>query len=454
MKYLGRKKKGGIGAHPSSFSPGILSVQDKPPHPFPRMVLAVMFLLLVVVFIWALFGRLDIVAVAQGKLIPTTYVKIVQPSEAGLIREILVREGQKVEKGQILMRMDTTQADADYRSSREELVRAMLNLRRVDSELNSMSFERTEGEPEDLYGDVKLQYESNIQALNSSLSEQESALVRADKELELAKETKNKLKKILPLYRKEEAAYLELAEKKLVSELEAVAKTRIRIEKEEEYQAQELIIARESAAKTQAKKKIIQIRSEYERNLRVERAQIAGKITHLNAETEKQEHRRSLLELKAPQSGTVKDLATHTTGTVTQPGTIVMTLVPTSDELRAEVWLSNQDVGFVRPGHEAKLKLTAFQFQKYGMLKGEVEHVAADSLDSDPGDYAKGKDNGGLMYRTLIELSNQRLNVDNNSYELVPGMQVVAEIKLGDRTVMEYLLSPVRKAFHDAGRER
>lgn len=415
-----------------------------------------MFVLFIAFFLWALVGRLDIVAVAQGKLIPTTYVKIVQPAEAGLIREILVREGQRVEAGQILMRMDTTQADADYRSSREELVRAQLNLRRVDSELNNTPFERNEGEPEDLYSDARLRYESNIQALKSSIAEQEAALDRADKELDLAKETKNKLKKILPLYRKEEAAYLELAEKKLVSALDAVAKTRVRIEKEEEYQSQELIIARESAAKNQAQKKIAQIRSEYDRNLRVERAQISGKITYLNAETEKQEHRRSLLELKAPQSATVKDLATHTTGTVTQPGTILMTLVPTSDKLRAEVWLSNHDIGFVRAGHEAKLKLTAFQFQKYGMLNGVVELVAADSLDANTNDAARmgAEGNGTLMYRTLIELSNQRLSVDNDSYDLVPGMQVVAEIKLGERTVMEYLLSPVRKAFHDAGRER
>jgi len=444
-----------MGVHPASFSPGILSVQSRPPHPFPRVVLVTFFLLFTSALVWATVGRLDIVAVAQGKLIPSTYVKIVQPAEAGLIREILVREGQRVEEGQTLMRMDTTQADADFRSVLEEYARARLDLRRTEAELGGVVFEQQAGDDATLYQEVLLQYESDVRALESAIAEQTAAVERAEKELALAQETKEKLEKILPLYRKEEEAYLKLSRQGHIGSMELVEKTRMRIEKEEEYQAQDLIIARESAAKLQAQRKIEQLVSENESRLRAERAQIAEKLNRLAAEMEKQKHRRSLMELKAPQSGIVKDLATHTVGTVTQPGTILMTLVPISDVLRAEVWLPNQDVGFVRPGHEVKLKLTAFQFQKYGMVDGVVEHVAADSLDSSANGSAKeGADTSTLMYRTLIGLRQQQLNVDGVSYDLVPGMQVVAEVKLGDRTVLEYLLSPVRKAFHDAGRER
>jgi len=444
-----------MGVHPASFSPGILSVQSRPPHPFPRGVLVALFLLFVSALIWAAVGRLDIVAVAQGKLIPSTYVKIVQPAEAGLIREILVREGQRVEEGQTLMRMDTTQADADFRSVLEEYARARLDLRRTEAELGGVAFEQQAGDDAMLYQEMLLQYESDVRALETAIAEQKASLERAEKELALAQKTKEKLGKILPLYRKEEEAYLKLARRGYAGAMDAVEKTRMRIEKEEEYQSQDLIIARQSAAKLQAQRKIAQLVSENERRLRSERTQISEKLNRLEAEMEKQKHRRSLMELKAPQSGIVKDLATHTVGTVTQPGTILMTLVPISDELRAEVWLPNQDVGFVRPGQQVKLKLTAFQFQKYGMVSGVVEHVAADSLDASAnGSGTEGADTGMLMYRTLIGLRQQKLNVDGVSYDLVPGMQVVAEIKLGDRTVLEYLLSPVRKAFHDAGRER
>ncbi len=444
-----------MGDHPASFSPGILSVQSKPPHPIPRAILGSLILLFACALIWAAVGRLDIVAVAQGKLIPSTYVKIVQPAEAGLIREILVREGEKVEAGQVLMRMDTTQVDADYHSSRDEYIRARLNLRRTEAELEGTPFLKADEDPDAPFREVQLQYQANKRALESAIAEQQAGLERAGKELALAEETKEKLKKILPLYRKEEAAYLKLSKSGHAGSLEAIQKTRERIEKEEELKAQDQIIAREKAAKLQARRKITQLRSENERRLRSERAQISEKLNRLEAEIAKQKHRRSLLELAAPQSGIVKDLATHTAGTVTQPGTILMTLVPLSDDLRAEVWLANQDVGFVRPGQEAKLKLTAFQFQKYGMIEGVVEHVAADSRDSAVnGRPQNGAESQPLMYRTLVGLGSQKLIADKISYDLVPGMQVAAEIKLGERTVFEYLLSPVSKAFHEAGRER
>jgi len=456
MKILNRKKTGGMEEHPASFSPGILSVQSKPPHPIPRVVLGILVLLFVCGLLWAAFGRLDIVAVAQGKLIPSTYVKIVQPPEAGLIREILVREGERVKTGQTLMRMDTTSVDADYKSILEELKRSTLNLRRIEAELTGAQFVKEPGDPGALFTEVRLQYESNKESLASAVSEQEAALERAEKELALAFEAKDKLEKVLPLYKQEEEAYLKLSESAHVGMLDAIDKTRKRIEKEEEYQAQDLIIAREKAAMEQTQRKIRQLLSDNERQLREQRAQLAEKINRLEAELIKQEHRRSLLELKAPQDGVVKDMATHTVGTVTQPGTILMTLVPLTDTLRAEVWLQNQDVGFVRPGQDVKLKLTAFQFQKYGMVNGNVEHVAADARDAGqqpPGEQSASSANP-LTYRTLISLDDQKLFTEMKSYDLFPGMQVMAEIKLGERSVLEYLLSPVRRAFHQAGRER
>jgi len=156
----------------------------------------------------------------------------------------------------------------------------------------------------------------------------------------------------------------------------------------------------------------------------------------------------------------VKDLATHTAGTVAAPGTILMTLVPENDRLVAEVWLSNDDVGFVRPGQPVRIKLASFQFQKYGMIDGKIVQVSADATESpNPNtrsDALTGRDrpSGPLAFRALVDLKQQHLDADGERYRLAPGMQVTSEIKLGERTVLEYLLSPVRKAFHEAARER
>ena len=142
-----------------------------------------------------------------------------------------------------------------------------------------------------------------------------------------------------------------------------------------------------------------------------------------------------------------------------QPGTVLLTLVPRDDILRAEVWVSNQDIGFVRQGQPVKVKLAAFPFQKYGMVEGTVEHVSADAADGN----LQGKQNGSgernakvapLTYRALVALKAMQLEQDSERLMLTAGMQASAEILLGTRSVLEYLLSPVQKAWHEAGRER
>jgi HlyD family secretion protein len=137
-----------------------------------------------------------------------------------------------------------------------------------------------------------------------------------------------------------------------------------------------------------------------------------------------------------------------------------MTLVPRGEELQAEVWVSNQDVGFVREGQPVKLKLAAFQFTKYGMAEGVVRQVSADATEAPSAntrsDALTGRDRpmGPLAYRAIVELKSQHLDAGAERYPLAPGMQVAAEINLGTRTVLEYVLSPVRKAFQEAARER
>jgi hemolysin D len=172
------------------------------------------------------------------------------------------------------------------------------------------------------------------------------------------------------------------------------------------------------------------------------------------------------LELKAPQDGTVKDLATTTVGAVLQPGTVVLTLVPEGDQLFADVSIKNEDVGFVRVGQSAQIKLATYPFQKYGMLAGKVIRVSADATESSrPNTLINSNSDrtvgDGLStasqatYKARIKLDTQVLRDPHGaSLVLTPGMQLVAEINQGKRTVLENLLSPVRKAVDEAGQER
>jgi HlyD family secretion protein len=234
-------------------------------------------------------------------------------------------------------------------------------------------------------------------------------------------------------------------------------KKRFRIETEQDLEAQKHNAQSIRATIAQADQRLAQIRSDYRQKLEAEKVATFTEEQKLKQDWAKQSHKNGLLQLKAPQAGIIKDLATHTPGTVVSPGTVLMTLVPVHETLNAEVWIKNEDAGFVHQGQSVKLKLTAYPFQKYGMIDGVVHQVGADATEQNQQRNNASEEAKTLLpasYKTLIKLSMQELKVDDKVLELNPGMQVSAEIKLSDQRVMEYLLSPVRKAFHEAARER
>ena len=207
------------------------------------------------------------------------------------------------------------------------------------------------------------------------------------------------------------------------------------------------------AAIVQSQQRMAQITSNYRQQLQNERVQMQAELSKFQQELAKQQHKNALQELKAPHAGVVKDVATHTIGTVVAPGTILLSLVPMDEPLMAEVMVKNDDVGFVRQGQSVKLKLAAYPFQKYGMVEGKVTHIGADASDAPP-------NNGGqpalppTSYKAIVTLDRQQLDAQGQRFTLTPGMQVVAEIHQGERTVLEYLVSPIKGVFQEAARER
>ncbi|OGS91988.1 MAG: secretion protein HylD [Gallionellales bacterium GWA2_60_18] len=444
------------GVDPLDFSPGLLRIQAQPPAPFARALLYSLLTLLGLLLIWAIFGKLDVVASAEGKLIPQSYLKIVQPSEQGVIRDILVDEGQRVKAGQVLMRMDTTLSATDVATLETDTHGKQLALRRIDAELGGRPYTRQPSDPADLYSQTLAQYQANRTAFEAALAQERSLHDKAQSDLSAAEEIRTKLLKTLPHYRQQDEAYQKLVKDGFVSKIMATDKAREHIEKEQDLKSQEYLIQSAQSTLAQSTRKLAQISADYRRQLQTERADIEDKLDKSQGELTKQQYRRNLHELKAPQDGIVKDLATHTIGTVISPGTILMTLVPNDEILRAEVWVGNGDVGFIHTGEPVKIKFAAYQFQKYGMVEGQVAHLSADASDNNQQQQTNNKTGSNLpfAYRALIDLKAQHLIANGVRHSLAPGMQVTAEIHLGTRTILEYLLSPVMGAFQEAGRER
>lgn len=282
-------------------------------------------------------------------------------------------------------------------------------------------------------------------------------LKKTEHDLRAAQEVLNKLEQTLPMYRRNAESYRKLSNDGYISRIEADDKEREKIEKEQDYHAQKSTVLGLNSAVEASRKRLAQLSSNDKSQLENERSDTQSQYKRLVQEWGKNVYKSSLLELKAPQSGIIKDLATHTQGSVVSPGTVLMSLVPHNDPLQVEVMIKNEDVGFVRPGQKVKVKLVAYPFQKYGMIEGEVIHVGADAIQSAqqaPQDASNPAAPITMTYKALIQLTIQELEVDGNRLKLTPGMQTIAEIHLGRRTVMEYLLSPVQKAWQESGRER
>lgn len=443
------------------FSPGILGVQERPPSPLPRIVLRGVLILVFIMLLWAMFGRLDVVSVAEGKLVPVSYIKIVQPSEAGIVRDITIKEGQAVTKDQVLIRMDANISEADSKAVQAALQHKSLELRRIEAELSNQPFKRQAKDSNELFNRIYAEYQSNRTALQDDLNAESASLQKAHSDLAAIVEIQHKMEQTLPSYKAQETAYNELVKDGYAGALMGQEKQRDRIDAEQNLRAQEYNAKSLQASISQSQKRLNQVQSDYRQKLEAERVATFAEFQRLEQEWAKQSHKNSLLELKAPQAGIVKDLATHTPGTVVSPGTVIMTLVPNNEALQAEVWMKNEDAGFVHAGQEVKVKLSAYPFQKYGMVDGKVLQVSADATDKSASntnqnnaEQNQSSSNLQLSYRTIIQLSKQSLDTEQDKLRLTPGMQVVAEIKLADETVMQYLLSPISKAFREAGRER
>ncbi|PWT74754.1 MAG: HlyD family type I secretion periplasmic adaptor subunit [Proteobacteria bacterium] len=445
-----------LSADALDFSPAILRLQREPPSPLPRLVLALLGVLILVLAGWSIVGRLDIIAVAPGRLVPSTYVKVVQPVDAGVIKELLVREGDSVKAGQVMVRMDPSISDADGKQLQTQVQLARLALRRIDAELAGTEPQSQADDSQELFSQMASQYRARRQTHLDELAAERAVMAKAEHDLKGALEMEAKLKQTLPIYQDQERSWAQLEKEGFAGHLLVEDRRRVRIEVQQELKAQVHTIDGLRAAMTQSKERQAQIESNYRQLLYNERVETTALLEKAEQERQKQSIHQDMLELRAPQDGVVKELATHTEGAVLSPGTVLMTIVPANEPLRAEVWVSNQDRGFVRDGQKVKVKIDPYPFQKYGMVDGVVKSVSADASEQSPAQADSDPRNPASRYRfrAIVELKSQYLQSDEVKLQLTPGMQVDAEIALGDRTVLEYILSPVRKAFHEAARER
>lgn len=428
----------------AAFLPAALSLQEMPAHPAPRRAAIAICALFVIALIWSIVGEIDIVAVAPGRIVVSDRTKTIQPLETSVVRRVLVKDGDVVDAGQVLIELDATNASADQASVTEQLEAAQSEQRRSSALLTALGANRSPG-PIGKGSREQAQLESEWQDIAARLAKLDAEHQRREAEQATVRELIGKLEATLPIARQREADFKDLADKGFVANHAGQDRTRERIEQERDLAAQRARLNEAQAALHETEQARASYLAETRRTLTDREAQARLKRQQLVQEHNKTQQRSQLTKLTAPVAGTVQQVVVHTEGGVVTPAQALMVIVPKDAPVTAEVVIDNKDIGFVGVGQQAVIKLETFPFTRYGTVDARVASVSADAVNDEK---------RGAIFPAVLTLSEVGINVDGKQLHLSPGMNVTAEVRTGARRVIEYLLGPVRVTASESLKER
>ena len=436
----------------AAFLPAALSLQETPAHPAPRRAALAVCALFVAALVWASVGQVDIVAVAPGRIVVSDATKTLQPLEASVVKRVLVKNGDAVQAGQVLVELDATNASADQANVREQLAVVVSEERRSTALMKALRDGRAPslllpaaGEAAVPRAQLSAQLQAEWQDISAKLAKLGAEQARRQAEIATVRELINKLHATLPIASQREADFKRLTEQGFMSSHAGQDRTRERIEQERDLATQQARLTEARAALAEAAQSRSAYLAETQRLLGERQAQAASKREQLMQERSKTEQRSRLTQLTAPVAGTVQQVAVHTEGGVVTPAQVLMVIVPKDAQVTAEVVIDNKDIGFVSAGQAVAVKLETFPFTRYGTVNATVKSVVADAVTDEK---------RGAIFPAVLTLSQTHINVDGKRISLSPGMNVTAEIKTGKRRVIEYLLSPVQRAVGESLKER
>lgn len=432
------------------FLPAALEIIERPVSPTARYTAMLLMGGLVVAMFWLVLGKLDVVVSAPGRLAPTDAVKLVQAADSGTVRAIKVRESQSVRRGQVLVELDPTVSSAEAVQAQKALETAELNAARGRAVLSALDgrglhFVAPAGTPPDVADIQASLARAELDSIRGSSSMRDAdrraaASTYSEAMLQVAKITET-----LPLVDQQIEANTRLLSKGYVSKLRVIEMNRQRLGLIKDRE-----IARETARKAQAQ--MASASGNFEETAGASRAKILQDLAAAEAEARlrreelvKASRRSTLQRLASPVDGTIAQLAVHTIGGVVDVGKPLMLVVPAQGSLVAEVKILNKDVGFVRAGQYAAVKIAAFPFTRFGVVPGRVESISTDAMEDEK---------MGLVYTARIAIDRDWRGRDGRRIALTPGMEVTADVRTGRRRIGSYLLSPLQGTIAEAGRER
>ncbi|MDT0507344.1 HlyD family type I secretion periplasmic adaptor subunit [Novosphingobium sp. MMS21-SN21R] len=434
------------------FLPAALEVIETPVSPTGRVTTWVLLIGLALTIVWLVLGKVDVVASATGKIIPTGSVKIVQSAGTGVIRAIRVKDGDRVKRGQLLIELDTTLSTAELQQAQKALLSVELDVARNRAIADALSgsgmrvnFASPPGTPPEIAETQRRLVEAQVGEVLASVAGLQAARRSSMSDADAAEATRAKLDATIPILDHELDAMNRLDQKGYAPGLRLLELQRQRRSEAGDRDVAAAQYARGLSEAGKLSRQIDQTREQARRIALADLATAQNDAILKREEVTKATRISGLQRLYASEDGTVQQLAVHTIGGVVEPARTLMVIVPSDDAIEIEARVLNKDAGFVREGQSAVVKLDAFPFTRYGTIPGTVVSLSRDAVPDQK---------LGPTYVVRIRLDRNTLIVDGKPVRLSAGLNAVADIRTGSRRIISWLLSPIQTTVQQAAHEQ
>lgn len=457
-----------------AFLPAALEIVETPPSPLGRAITWTIMAVFALAIAWACWAKIDIIAVAPGKIVPTGRSKVIQPFAVGVVRAIHVQDGESVKAGQLLIELDPTVNNAEVAHSKSDLLAAELDVARLKAALSDDADPLAAFHPPTDASPAMVAAERQL--LTDETNEEKAKLAALDhQKAEKAADqaaiagTIEKLTATVPMQQQRAEVRKYLMDRGLGSKLLYLQEQQDLVGNQKELLVQKSHYREAQAALAALDEQRAEAVAEYRSDRSNELTKAEQTAAGLRQDLIKAEKLTGLQRLTAPVDGVVQQLSVHTVGGVVTPAQPLMVVVPSDSHLEIAAAVANRDIGFIHEGQAADIKVDTFSYTRYGLLHGVVESVSTDAISPDQpsgnppanaggstGTAANG--NAGTsadpVYAARVSLDRSRMRIDDRMVNLTPGMAVTVEIKTGRRRVIDYLLSPLMRYGHDSLKER
>lgn len=434
----------------NQFKPAIVEIQDEPASPTGRIVAWSICSLILIAIVWSSFAEIDIIATAQGKIVPVGNTKIVQSHIDGTINKIYVKDGDFVKKDDLLLDINSDVYTAEKSALEKSLFAETIKYNRSQAMVNYLENKenkKLETIPNS-YLSKEMQvmlFEQEYRDLESNLAMLEDSLTQKKHELDNVKINISNYKKTVALTEIRSKKIQGLLEQKISSEMEFMEFEEKRIKEINDLESLKSKEKQLIANIKELNEKITYAKIENKKKHLVTIEESLNNINRIKEDINKNEVMIRYSRIYSPVSGYIQEMKFHTVGGVLEQAQEILKIVEDKSDIEVEALISSRDIGFIENGMDVAIKVDTFLFTKYGLVHGKITNISGDAINDEK---------LGLVYKTKIKLNEKFIKVDNRNVQLSYGMSVTSEIKTSKRTVLEFFLSPITKALNESVKER